>query len=195
MARFRDDPGTGHGEKIMNSRLWTSGLVLFAAGALVASGGCGGGGPSSAGGGGEGASQGSGGGLQPCELLTSEQVSTVIPDHDDGYVAHAGGSLIEGVDAYQCSYSNQSTDIFTVVLNVAVDDERFDDIKPSGTFRSDDTKVDVGDYGWIFVEDDDVKVEAVKGRTVIDLELLAPGAIERKDAVIALARAVAAKVR
>jgi hypothetical protein len=46
--------------------------------------------------------------IKPCELLTSEQVTTVLPGHDEGYVAKDGGSLIEGVDSYQCSYCNDS---------------------------------------------------------------------------------------
>ena len=92
-------------------------------------------------------------GIKPCELLSKAQVATVLPEPDDGFQAHAGGSLIrEG------------------------------------------RKVDVGDGGWLRGEDDDMKLTAVKGRTVIDLELMAPKARDKADALVELARAVAAKL-
>jgi len=55
----------------------------------------------------------------PCKLLTSEQVNTVLPDNDEGYLAHSGGSLIKDVDSYQCSYSNEDWEIFNVTITVA----------------------------------------------------------------------------
>jgi hypothetical protein len=132
-------------------------------------------------------------GIKPCELLSKAQVATVLPEPDDGFQAHAGGSLIKGVDAYQCSYSNPATNILTVILNVAADDERFEDITPGSLIRE-GRKVDVGDGGWLRGEDDHIKLTAVKGRTVIDLELMAPKAREKADALVELARAVAAKL-
>jgi len=133
-------------------------------------------------------------GIKPCELLSKAQVATVLPEPDDGFQAHAGGSLIKGVDAYQCSYSNPAMNILTVILNVAAEDERFEDIKPGSVIREGSRKVDVGDGGWLRSEDDDMKLTAVKGRTVIDLELMAPKARDKADALVALARAVAAKL-
>jgi hypothetical protein len=157
-------------------------------------GGCGGPGAGSAGSTGKVSGEAPAAGIQPCKLLTAEQVATVLPNHDGGMVAHAGGSLIKGVDAYQCSYSNAVPNIFTVVLNVAVDDERFKEIKPSRSFHSDDKKIDAGDAGWVYGSDDDMKVEVLKGRTVIDLELLAPRARGKSDALVGLARAVAQQI-
>jgi hypothetical protein len=130
-----------------------------------------------------------------CRLLTAEQVATVIPEHDGGTVASAGGSLIDGVDTYQCSYSAQRNDdfqIFTVIVTVAPTDELFEKIKPSGFAYGDDQAVDIGDGGWVSDDQDgDVHVKAMKGRKVVDLELLASDAKSRRDQIIALTRAIA----
>jgi hypothetical protein len=134
------------------------------------------------------------GALEPCRLLTGEQVTTVLPEHDDGFAAKRGGSLIEGVDAYQCSYSSASGDLLTVILNVAVDADRFEKIKPSGfAMGSDARELEVGDGGWLRGEEDDMKVTVLKGLTVIDLELLAADAGQKGDALVELARRVASK--
>jgi hypothetical protein len=131
--------------------------------------------------------------LDPCKLLTRAQVETVLPKHDGGTVAHAGGSLIRGVDAYQCSYMNEDVHIFTVIVNVAVDDRRFADIRPH--FLSNEaTRVAVGEGGWLRGEPDDMKLTAVKGRSVLDLELLSPDAGTKRDALVALARAAIARL-
>ncbi len=137
------------------------------------------------------ASSGGSAGLKPCELLTNDQVTTVVPRHDGGFQVHAGGSLIQGVDAYQCSYSNESLDLLTVILNVAVDDRRFSQIKPDPSAYGKATKLDIADGGWLRGEDDDMKVTVLRGRTVIDLELLAADAREKTDAIVELARSVA----
>ena len=128
--------------------------------------------------------------IQPCKLLTAAQVATVLPDHDDGMVALAGGSLMKGVDAYQCSYSNKDMNILTVVLNVAENEERFSWIKPSEGSHRDDRKIEIGDAGWAYGDADDLKVRVVKGLTVIDLELMAPGAQGKSAAMIELARVI-----
>jgi hypothetical protein len=75
-------------------------------------------------------------GLDVCTLLSSDQVSMVLPGHDGGSVTHSGGSLLKGVDAYQCSYSRIADNDFrllTVILNVASTDELFAEIKPTGS--------------------------------------------------------------
>jgi hypothetical protein len=138
-------------------------------------------------------------GIAPCELLSADQVATVLANSDEGFVAKAGGSLIEGVDSYQCSYSNPDTDLFTVILTVAVDDERFEDIEPNPSTRRDmfpDSfrEVDVGDRGWVSGQPDDMKLTAIQGRTVIDLELMASDAGEKTDALIALGVAIASQL-
>ena len=138
------------------------------------------------------------GGIEPCELLTSEQVSTVLPGHDEGYVAHSGGSLIEGVDSYQCSYSDEGLSLFTVILHVAVDKKRFDEIKldPS-TYRMDKSvrELKIGDGGWLYGEPDDMKLKAEKGFTVLEFELLAKNAGDKKDKLVELASSIMKKIK
>jgi len=131
--------------------------------------------------------------IDPCTLLTRAQVATVLPNHDGGVVAHAGPALIQGVNAYQCSYADKEFNLLTVILNVAVDDKRFAEIRPGSTI-TDEKQVPVADGGWVRGDPNDMKLTAVKGRTVIDLELMAPGAGGKIAALVALANAVAGKL-
>jgi hypothetical protein len=130
--------------------------------------------------------------VSPCELLTDEQVTTVLPNHMSGDVDHAGPSLIDGVNAYQCSYLDEAVNMLTVVVNVAATDALFAEIKPTMWGDNDAQKISVGDGGWIRGEDDDMKVTVMKGRAVLDLELMAPGAKAKSAALIELAKAAAA---
>ncbi len=130
--------------------------------------------------------------IVPCELLTSEQVETVLPGHDEGYTALSGGSLMKGVDSYQCSYSNANTDIFTVVVHVAADEERFSWIKPHSSSLTTDLKI--GDGGTLFTQSDELKLEASKGLKVIELDLMAAKAESKTDALIKLASALLEKI-
>jgi len=130
--------------------------------------------------------------IAPCELLTDAQISTVLPDHEPGEVAHAGPSLIDGVNAYQCTYLDEEVNMLTVVVNVASTDALFAEIKPTMWGDNDAQKIDVGDGGWIRGEDDDMKVTVLKGRAVLDLELMAPGAKGKSAALVELAKAAAA---
>jgi hypothetical protein len=141
------------------------------------------------------ASSASGGSIQPCKLLTAAQVATAIPNPSAGFVANAGGSLIEGVDAYQCSYTNDAANVLTVILNVAVDDARFEKIKPSPSLHSDHREIGIGDAAWLYGDENDAKVEVVKGRTIIDLELRAPGATGKSEALMELARLVVQQIQ
>ncbi|MBZ0229702.1 MAG: hypothetical protein K8F58_14805 [Bauldia sp.] len=129
--------------------------------------------------------------IEPCALLTAEQVATVIPDAGEGDVDHAGPALIAGVDAYQCSLLNATFDLLTVVLNVAADDESFADLEPSLSLDEGDERLDIADGGRLHGDADDLKVTVIKGRTVIDLELLAAGARSKSGQLIDLARAIA----
>ena len=131
--------------------------------------------------------------IDPCKLLTREQVATVLPNHDGGSVVYAGASLIKGVNAYQCSYADTVFHFLTVVLNVAVDDKRFAEIRPGSTI-TEEQKVPVADGGWIWGSPGDMKLKAVKGRTVIDLELMAPGADQKGPALVTLGNAIAGKL-
>jgi len=129
--------------------------------------------------------------IVPCELFTSEQVSTVLPGHDEGFTAKSGGSLMKGVDSYQCSYTNDNTDLFTVIVHVAANEERFSWIKPDLTLG---TKIKLGDGGCLISESDELKLEASKGLKVIELDLIAPGAKEKSDALIKLASVLLEKI-
>jgi len=131
--------------------------------------------------------------LDPCKLLTREQVESVLPKNDGGTVAHSGGSLIRGVAASQCSYMNDAANIFTVIVNVAVDDRRFSAIRPHFS-ASEATRVAVGEGGWLRGEADDMKLTAVKGRSVLDLDLMAPDAGTKSSALVTLARAAIARL-
>ena len=133
----------------------------------------------------------------PCAWLAAEQVATVLPGHDGGSVAANGGSLIKGVDSYQCSYSRvEGTEawLFTVIVHKAADDPAFDQIKPSSSFHDDHQPVAAGDGAWLYGDDADLKLQMLKGRNVVELELMTPDAASKKDALVELARALAGKV-
>ncbi len=101
---------------------------------------------------------------------------------------------MKGVDDYQCSYTNRSTGLLTIVLNIAQNDERFSWIKPNADSHRNDRTINIADGGWVYGRDDDLKVEVVKGRTVIDLELMEAGARAKADAMVELARLIAAEI-
>jgi hypothetical protein len=134
-------------------------------------------------------------GLDVCALLSSEQVSTVLPGHDGGTVTHSGGSLLKGVDAYQCSYAKiagSDMQLLTVILNVATTDELFAEIKPTGSESGE--AIPLGDGGWSRGDKEDWKITVMKDRTVIDLELMAPTAQEQSAQLLELARSIVGKV-
>ncbi|HSD62922.1 MAG TPA: hypothetical protein VLB50_03960 [Ignavibacteriaceae bacterium] len=130
--------------------------------------------------------------IVPCELLTSEQVETVLPGHDEGYTALSGGSLMKGVDSYQCSYANEKTDILTVIVHVAADKDKFDWIKPQPS--SSETEIKIGDGGWLSSEPNELRLEASKGLKVIELNLMADDAQTKTDALIKLASILIDKI-
>jgi len=137
--------------------------------------------------------------IKPCELLTSEQVTTVLPGHDEGYVAKDGGSLIEGVDSYQCSYSNDNYDLFTVTIHVATNKKQFKEIKPNpSTIRMIHKHVlelNIGDGGWLYGDPDDLKLKAIKGYTVIELELTSENAEKKGDALVEIVSILIEKIK
>lgn len=134
----------------------------------------------------------------PCALLSGEQVTTVLPGHDGGSVMHSGGSLIKGVDSYQCSYTRvEGTDaqMFIVIVHKAADDAAFDAIKPGTSLHEDDEAVQVGDAAWVYGDAQDLKLKMLKGQSIVELELMTPDAATRKGAVVELARVLAGKVQ
>ena len=133
----------------------------------------------------------------PCKLLTPEQVNTVLPDNDSGYVAHSGGSLIRGVDSYQCTYSNDKWEMFSVYVTVAPSKKLFSKIKPDVStlkliykyFR----KIKVGDQGWVYGNSEGMEVKFLKGYKVINLKLLSSNANKKVDELINIASIIAKK--
>lgn len=140
-------------------------------------------------------SAGCGSGPDPCKLLTKQQVEPIVPNNDGGMVAHAGGSLIKGVDSYQCSYINQSGALLTVIWHTAVDDARFEDIRPGSSLISNAQPVEVGERGWLHIGDGRVKVMAVQQRTVIEVELMSGDAAAQAGTVTTLAGMIATGLR
>lgn len=138
--------------------------------------------------------QGKPGRIEPCKLLTDEQVRTVVPDLKGSFVASAGESLMKDVDAYQCSYVNATGAGLLVVLNVAANDASFAAIRGSSDRYADAQKLDLGDAAWVFAKDDDLNVTVHKGRTVIELTLNNAQATQQTKALTDLARAVTAKI-
>jgi len=130
--------------------------------------------------------------IVPCELLSAEQVETILPGHDEGFTAMSGGSLMKGVDSYQCSYTNENIDLFTVIVHVAANAELFDWIKPH--LSSDDTELKIGDGGYLRSSADEIKLEVSKGFKVIELNLMAPGASKKADAMIKIASILLEKI-
>jgi hypothetical protein len=144
----------------------------------------------------------SSGKIQPCDLLTDAQVSSVLPNHDGGSVAAGGASLVKGVESYQCSYAakrDNDMDLLLVILTVASDQKYFDEwIKPNPSSKKEAHSifrdVTIGDSGMLYGDADEIEVEAWKRSTLISVKLDKPGAGNQADAMIALATAVAAKI-
>lgn len=133
-----------------------------------------------------------------CGLLNADQVSTVLPGHDGGIVAHSGGSMMEGVDSYQCSYASEANGeyrVFTLVISVAANDELMAKIKPSGTLHGENQRAAIADGAFISDHmDDEIGVTVIKGRKKADLDLLAPDAAAMRGQMLLLTEAVAAKL-
>ncbi len=135
--------------------------------------------------------------IASCELLTAEQVATVLADPDEGMAVKTGGSMIEGVDAYQCSYSNASHDRLTVTVNVATDNTLFTEIeprRPMSELYDEIREVEVGDGGWLYGDPTEMKLTASQGDAVIALELMTADAGGSGDALVALGEAVASRI-
>lgn len=133
-----------------------------------------------------------------CSLLSAAQVASVLPGSDAGDASDGGGSLIDGVESRQCSYMvvrGADLDLLTVMLTVARDDALFEQIKVTGFAFDEEDAVPVGDGGWTKTDGaDQFAVVANKGRSVLRVELMAPGARGKADQLVALAQAVAAKL-
>ncbi|MEJ2151390.1 MAG: hypothetical protein P8Y29_00220 [Gemmatimonadota bacterium] len=132
--------------------------------------------------------------IAPCDLLTAEEVATVLAGPDEGMAVKTGGSMIEGVDASQCSYSNANNDLLTVIVHVATDNARFSEIeprRPMSQLYDEVREIEVGDGGWLYGDPTEMKLTASQGDAVIALELMAADAGESGDALIELGNTIA----
>jgi hypothetical protein len=133
-----------------------------------------------------------------CELLSKDQVETVLPGAGEGYTAARGESLMEGVKSYQCSYNNEQFDLFTVIIHIASKEKDFNWIKPKKSIRDsyeDAKELKIGDGGWLYGDPDEMKVKVAKGFSVIQLELSCKNANEKSDALVELAQILAKKLK
>lgn len=172
-------------------RCFRGALVIATVAGLA---GCGGG--DTGGSAGDEAEATGGDGLAVCDLLTDAEVAGVLPDHDGGIITADGGSLIEGIDTYQCSYTAQGDDatdfdLLTVIVNVAATPELFDEVRPSPGAKRDIydnfTEIQAGDGGFTYGEPDDTMVDVWQGTTLVSLELLSDEAGMRGEQLVALA--------
>lgn len=137
-----------------------------------------------------------------CNLLTDDQVATVLPGHDGGFVAASGASLVEGEKIYQCSYSVPESvdfDLMTVIVTVDSDAEYFETwTKPKPGPKQEMNEIyrdlDVADGGMLYGDPDDIEVEVWKGTTLISLGLDKDGAAGLSEELIALASRVAGQI-
>ncbi len=135
--------------------------------------------------------------IAPCDLLTTEQIATVLTGSDEGMAVTTGGSMIEGVDAYQCSYSNTDLDLLTVTVHVATDNTLVSEIeprRPMSELYDEIREIEVGDGGWLYGDSAEMKLTASQGDAVIELELMTADAGESSDALVALGDAVASQI-
>jgi hypothetical protein len=131
-------------------------------------------------------------------MLTSEQVATVLADHDGGELVHSGGSMMDGVDSYQCSYTSEANgqyDVLTLVVSVASTAELLSRVRPSDFLYGESDRPAIADGA--FVNDKlegELGVTVIKGLNKIDLDLMAGDAHSRREEMLALATMVAARL-
>ena len=136
------------------------------------------------------------GGLAICDVLSDEEVTQVLAGHDGGIVTSAGGSLVDGVDVYRCSYTAQREgvsdfDLLTVVVTTAANAELFDGVRPAAEPKRDTYSnfavIDAGDGGYTYGDPDEMMVDVWQGTTAVTFELEADDAASHTDSLVALA--------
>lgn len=135
----------------------------------------------------------------PCELLTRDQVATVLPEPDAGFATARGRSLLPGVRNFQCSWSNPATDSFYLVFEIAENDAAFESIKPKerAAYVRDlgAREPGIGEESWIYEDrDGSLRFKIVQNRKVIDLHLESADAPSRESALVELGRIVAERL-
>ena len=133
--------------------------------------------------------------LEPCKLLTAPQVGTVLPDVADSSDMSVGTSFVKSIQSYQCSHVGKNADMLIVIVNIAANEESFRTLRESNMPPDEARKVDIADGGWVYPKNQDLEVLVLKGRAVIHLDLDTKDAAQKSDALVELARTVAARVR
>jgi hypothetical protein len=135
---------------------------------------------------------------QACDLLTDEQVATVVPGHDGGHDQDTSeASLMKDVSLEHCKYYHGGPEglvMLDVLVWRASSDEGFEQIAISEWGHSSDTKLDIGDVSFLEDGGGTWTATASKGRTVFELSLMADDAEAKSEQLVELARRVAAKL-
>jgi hypothetical protein len=135
-------------------------------------------------------------GLAVCDLLSDEEVTQVLPGHDGGIVTSAGGSLVEGIDVFRCSYTARKEgtaafDLLNASVTVAATAELFDQVRPDAGAKRDAydnfAEIVAGDGGYTYGDPDEMMVDVWQGTTAVALELVAADAASHTDRLVALA--------
>jgi hypothetical protein len=189
-------------DREIRSRSGAIGAFLMA---LLAGVACGGGDAGRTAGGGAGRTAGEASeatGLAVCDLLSDEEVTQVMPGHDGGIVTSAGGSLVEGIDVYRCSYTARKDgiaafDLLNVSVTVAATAELFDQVRPDADPKRNAydnfAEIESGDGGYTYGDPDEMMVDVWKGTTAVALELVAADAASHTDRLVALAATALSK--
>jgi hypothetical protein len=132
--------------------------------------------------------------IEPCQMLTDDQVATVVAGAT-GMTVSSGGSLLAEMDDYQCTWVNTDTHSLILIVHQAHSDSSFALVRPDPARFAEARTVSVGDGGWFRTNPQgNPEVTATKGRSLIILELDSPDKTARTEALIELARAVAARL-
>jgi hypothetical protein len=133
-----------------------------------------------------------------CQMLTSEQVATVLADHDGGELVHSGGSMMDGVDSYQCSYTSQANgqySVMTLVVSVASTPDLLNRIRPSDFLYGENERPEIADGAFINDKlEGELDITVIKGLNKIDLDLMTEDAHSRRQEMIGLATIVAGRL-
>lgn len=133
-----------------------------------------------------------------CRMLTNEQVAAVLADHDGGEVVHAGGSMMEGVDSYQCSYTSEANgqySVLTLVVSVASSPELLAKIRPNDFLYGEDDRPEIADGAFINEKiEGEMGITVIKGMNKVDVDLSSNDAHSRRKEMIELAAIVADKL-
>ncbi len=128
--------------------------------------------------------------IAPCELLTLADARAVLPGAKEGIVSHDGKSLQKGIRLYQCTYANDRGAVLVVGVRVAEDRESIAWTGASEISHGGEKRVDVGEKGWLRVDENRAVVTAVHGWCVAEVALTGAGAGARGDALVDLAKRV-----